>query len=72
MTNETDSSNRENFFSQSRRELNDINREYERLAVILGDIEAKLAILGQKKQAVLARIFELDAEAGSLNEEQGR
>jgi len=50
------------------RELDQINKEYEQLATLVGDIEAKLAILTKKKEAILRRIFELDVEAESASQ----
>ena len=49
--------------------LDAINEEYGQLATLIGDIEAKLAVLTQKKTALLKRVFELDALAGQFNSE---
>jgi len=50
------------------RTLDQINQEYEHLAKLIGDIEAKVAILGKKKEAILRRVFEIDLEAGLLQD----
>lgn len=46
--------------------MDEINKEYQEICVVLGDVEVKLKGLNNQKEAIFAKLEELDRKAAAL------